>query len=524
MRRKKKETESKKEITENKEQVQKQGKSNKKGQPDKKEKVEKQEKVESQEKKRRKLFQKNKSRDIRSIIARPILFLVISFALLIFILFNLVLLYTLDSSLTHALKTARLTIEQYQSEEKAFTVDTLWEYCNRFALYQEKSIPITFALVDKDGNLRKTTDSDVKDQFEVVNKATEQGLSEGDVGRIQISNDKWYYVITYEPQEGTECLYFIASTETVREGLDASNQALITILSSLTILLLFVSYAIATHVTEPIKHLSEQAERIGEGTFVVEDIKSNCKELQKLQQSVRVMVERLDAYHDAQKMSLQNVSHEMRTPLMSIQGYAEGLKCGYFDVDSEAPDIIIEESKRLSAIVDQILLLSKLDTYNQPLSIQCYDLAERIDCYLKELEGYAYTKQIQLCTTYAKHKIMISTDDELLRNILVNIIANGIRYAKTKVSITTEQTDEKISIIVCDDGDGLSEEEIPFIFARFYKGAKGKYGLGLAMAKAAAQYLGGDIEASNTASHGAKFTVTFPTHYTKRKNETLSFR
>jgi signal transduction histidine kinase len=107
-----------------------------------------------------------------------------------------------------------------------------------------------------------------------------------------------------------------------------------------------------------------------------------------------------------------------------------------------------------------------------------------------------------------EYDVMVQIDDMLLSQTVMNIVSNCLRYAKTNVTISLEKTAETISLKISDDGDGIPETDIPFIFDRFYKGKNGNFGLGLAIAKSAAELLNGKITAYNQEK-GAVFEISF---------------
>lgn len=450
-----------------------------------------------------------KMRELRSIFARPILFLVIMMSLGIFILFNIVLIYTFDSSLSDSLSYISAAMERLYTDvpQQEITLEDLAQTHNHLLNNASKDTLVELIISDNDSNIKySSANLDYSTIKEILDTSKTHLFHHGKVQRLKVGKDLYY--LTKVDIDSQNNVYIFSSTYNFKIILKSTNRTLGSILIGVTILFLVVIYVVAVHLSKPIKKLSNQATDIGNGILFPVTIDSNSIELQTLADNLNIMVKRLKAFNESQKISLQNVSHELRTPLMSIQGYAEGLREGYFDDQKAAANIIIEESKRLSSIVDQILILSRMDTLNQPVHIIPISINDFVEEEVKKLEGYAFREGKHIKTSFSDEKIVVNADYSLLSNIIMNIISNSIRYAKTTIKIDVSTSADKLYIVISDDGCGLNEEDLKYIFTRFYKGKDGNFGLGMSTAKSAAQYMNGDIVAENNESGGAKFIIT----------------
>lgn len=222
------------------------------------------------------------------------------------------------------------------------------------------------------------------------------------------------------------------------------------------------------------------------------------------------MSEKLETYDKAQKTFLQNASHEFRTPLMSIQSYAEGIKYNVMDSNTAA-DIIIDESKRLTHLVEELLYLSRLDTIEENYHFDKVDLNELINTCIERMNGIALKDNITIEANIAECGIKLYADEEKLFRAITNIITNCLRYAESKISIELRNSaNRKVEIIISDDGPGFDTSELSNIFERFYKGKKGNMGLGLAITKNVIEKHNGIVLAENSNS-GAVFRIILPT-------------
>ena len=234
-------------------------------------------------------------------------------------------------------------------------------------------------------------------------------------------------------------------------------------------------------------------------------------ELGNLIRQVNHMSEALEAYDNAQKTFLQNVSHEFKTPLMAIQGHAEAI---LHDVlpPAEAAEIIVEETHRLNVMVNQLLYLSRLEAIDEVLDCQPVDLKSLIQTVVKRFEPTALQKNIALSIA-APEQALLLADEEKLMTALSNLLANACRYAKTAVTVTLETTTSHsgqatYQLIVEDDGPGFTAEDLGKAFDRYYSGKGGQSGLGLAIAKRVADMHQGHIHAENTDT-GARVVMVF---------------
>ena len=238
------------------------------------------------------------------------------------------------------------------------------------------------------------------------------------------------------------------------------------------------------------------------------NIPQDTLEFKQLYDNISIMVGRLETYDKNQKTFLQNASHELRTPLMSIQGYAEGIESGIFPDTKEAAQIIKRESIRLNELVSELLTLSRYESGTYKPQWEEVNLCHLLKDYTQRLMGLAAKSEKQLELLLPEYDVMIQTDDVILSQAVINIVSNCIRYARQKVTISLEKKGGIVSLIISDDGDGIPQNDIPFIFDRFYKGKNGNFGLGLAIAKSAAELLNGRIKAYNQ-EQGAVFEISF---------------
>ena len=210
---------------------------------------------------------------------------------------------------------------------------------------------------------------------------------------------------------------------------------------------------------------------------------------------------------ERQQTFFQNASHELKTPLMAIQGYAEGIQAGVMDAGSAA-EVILAESDRMTELVEELLDISKIDMGRQQLAFSEMDIRELLYDSIRAVEPAA-AGGIAIVPDFPEEPVMVSCDDTRLRRAVTNILSNGVRYARSQLRLTCRADKRHVTIWIQDDGDGIAEADLPHIFDRFYMGKSGKSGIGLALTREIIHLHNGTIRACN-GDTGAVFEISIP--------------
>ena len=211
---------------------------------------------------------------------------------------------------------------------------------------------------------------------------------------------------------------------------------------------------------------------------------------------------------ERQQTFFQNASHELKTPLMAIQGYAEGIQAGVMEAGSSA-EVILAESDRMTELVEELLDISRLDMGRQ-LTLSKVDLRELLYDSLRTVEPAAAHSGIAIVPDFPEEPVMVKCDDTQMRRAVTNILTNGLRYARSELRLTCRPGKRNVIIRIQDDGNGIAETDLPHIFDRFYMGESGKTGIGLALTKEIIHLHKGRICACN-GEPGAVFEISIPT-------------
>lgn len=264
--------------------------------------------------------------------------------------------------------------------------------------------------------------------------------------------------------------------------------------------------------------LSRFAKRIAKGDFQPVRGHIVSKELSELGDVMNQMAYKLEEADIEQKTFFQNASHELRTPLMSIQGYAEGLKYGVFESEEDrdnAINVIIDETGRLSGLVENLLSISKMDmsrSGNYEVKKQNIDVSRICDTIIDRVRGnFIHEDKAIINNIHLKKTYIYANENDMIR-CLENIFSNCLRYCSTAVTFkcSRDETGTNVIFEISDDGPGISPEVIDHLFERFSKGSDGKHGIGLALAKAIAEEHNGTVKAYNKPEGGACFDIIIP--------------
>ncbi|SHG08529.1 sensor histidine kinase [Ornithinibacillus halophilus] len=273
---------------------------------------------------------------------------------------------------------------------------------------------------------------------------------------------------------------------------------------------ILLSYFLTKKLVTPLSNLKLQLKKIENRKFNEVEPVVASGEIKEVAQSVYEMANELQRYINTQQTFFQNASHELKTPLMTIQGYAEGIKEKIFDDKEQEKglEVMVSEVNRLKKIINEMILLAKLESEQSVYKrerIIVNDLITKVNDRLKPLMN---EKHLRL-DYKIEEEIYLYADEEKMLRALLNLCFNAVRHAKTLVQIHVTKHKNQVKITIEDDGEGISEELIPHIFQRFVKGKSGETGLGLAIARAIIEQSGGRIEVGNTHQGGAIFTVVF---------------
>jgi len=279
------------------------------------------------------------------------------------------------------------------------------------------------------------------------------------------------------------------------------------------------AFLFARSMTKPLRAATGAYLRIASGDLSVrlgdDDARFSSRrdEIGDLVRSLDTMAASLERARRQERQFLLSVSHDLRTPLTSIRGFAEALVDGTMDDPGRAGEVIAAESRRLERLVRDLLDLAKLEARQFSLSARTVDLtdlvADAADGFLPTAERAQLTLDFE-----ADADCSAVVDPERLGQVLANLIENAMKYARTRVVVGLHRRGGGYAITVDDDGPGIATEDLPHVFDRAYTSDRRPTreigsGLGLNIVKELVQAMGATVTPT-TSDHGTTFTVMLP--------------
>jgi len=298
-----------------------------------------------------------------------------------------------------------------------------------------------------------------------------------------------------------------------------------TIVSALiaVVLALTLGGFLAYTMTRSLHELKEATVDIAKGKFGRQVKVRSKDEIGMLAVAFNQMSAALDRATKARRQMTADIAHDLRSPLSVITGYAEALNDKKLPGNQEVYNILLQEARHLDRLVDDLRLLSLADTGELPLVLQPTQPKALLERVVSRHIVASHQRQVELVIRVGEDCPQVNVDVERMSQVLDNLIVNAFRYTPQggKVTMEAVATHGEVLMRVKDTGSGISPEDLPHIFDRFYRGDKsrphnGESGLGLAIAKSIVEAHGGEIHADSKLGEGAEFTITLKPYYPEK--------
>lgn len=303
----------------------------------------------------------------------------------------------------------------------------------------------------------------------------------------------------------------LAFDQAVRNVLIAAG--VIAVLASLV-----VSLGVSGAIAGPVARLASAARRIAQGHYAERVPTGGPGELGELADSFNAMSASLEATETRRVQLVGDVAHELRTPLATLDGYLEGLEDGVVEPGDETWRLLRNETARLTRLVDDLQELWRAEARQLPLTIETVDGAavarDVVDRFAPQAAAHRVTLEIDLPAG-----LLVRADRDRLAQIVANYLSNAIRYSSDGGSVTVRarRVGDAVELGVVDHGPGLTPEQCSAVFERFYRvdasrsRVLGGSGIGLAIAKALADAMGGRVRATSAGpGTGSTFSLELP--------------
>jgi len=348
-------------------------------------------------------------------------------------------------------------------------------------------------------------------------------------GTYPLKSDRLFlFVAVTIGQVGDQEIY-IALTDPERPFFDVLDEigASLVIAGGVTLVIsLLVAVLLARSIARPITQLTQATQAIAHGQYEHRVPVQGRDELGRLATSFNAMADQVQRARQREKDLVANVSHELKTPITSIQGFAQAILDGAVQGGEgvrRAAQTIFDETARMARLISNLLTLARLDAGQSPPAHELLDLTQLLPRWLERFRARAIAQNETLVAAIDPLP-PITGDAGQLEQVLANLLDNALKYnrpggtitvtAKFKPARTPLSPAAWITIAVSDEGTGIPKEDLPHLFERFYRGDKARTapgsGLGLAIAHEIVRAHGGRIEVESTVERGSTFTIYLP--------------
>ena len=333
---------------------------------------------------------------------------------------------------------------------------------------------------------------------------------------------KYPHYVTFMPMN-SERKHFVFATSPLSEAhtLLSRISRLFYLWAIIPLVFMVVAIYIMTYrLTKPLKSMSVAAKAMAKGDFSKRVPVTSDDEIGELAASFNMMTNSLSRLESMRRSFVGNVSHELKTPMTTIGGFIDGILDGTIkDADRNYYlNIVSQEVKRLSRLVNGMLSVSKLESGEAALKISEFDFYELLCTIMISQEQRIEEKQLDIVGLDNMQSTKLFADKDMLYQVVYNLIDNAIKFTDNsgKISFTLEEDGKNVTFTVTNTGKGIAAAELPYIFERFYKGDKSRSdvknstGLGLYIVKTIVSAHGGKISVMSKENQFTAFKVLLP--------------
>lgn len=403
--------------------------------------------------------------------------------------------------------------EQYSDNE--------WNYKNIEKItYNSLDKGIIVALYDKEDKEIMNIEKNSKDKCNRIMNFIKSSM-EGKYGSTTSQFEPVYYPLIKSGEKIGEVRVkfygpiFYMQNELV--FLDIVNKIILGIGVLLILASTIMGFIISRSITRPINKLMTKAKYISKGEYDKKiEINTDILEINDLINSINNLSQSIKEQENIRKRLTGDISHELKTPLTNIQSHLEAMIDGIWEPTEERLLSVKEEAERLSSLVSDMQKLNKYDESSIKLKKDNVNISDIICFVIFQFSNLAKSKNIKI--EYEKKNISLYCDKDKITQALVNILSNAIRYSNEGSTIFIEEKlkDNKVIISIEDQGIGISEEDLKYVFERFYRADKsraratGGTGIGLTIVKSIVSSHGGEVKLESKLGEGSKFTIILP--------------
>ncbi|WP_102346171.1 sensor histidine kinase [Bacillus sp. Marseille-P3661] len=310
------------------------------------------------------------------------------------------------------------------------------------------------------------------------------------------------------------------SLEDIYQSIALFRQSLMLSVTGAIIIALGFTYIVSNRLSRPLLEMEKATRNLAKGKLHTRVVSQSKDEIGLLADAINDLAVELYDYRENRKEFLASISHELRTPMTYIKGYAQVIRNQLYETEDEKERYLLtieQESEKMSRLIEDLFELSKMELNKLDIQVEWIDVIEVMERAIWKTKQKVSEKNLKLKFNFEPNVALLHVDGFRLEQIFINLIENAIRYTNQgQIDINIWQSKKSVKITVQDTGKGIPEKDLPFIFDRFYRVEKsrskeyGGTGLGLAIVKNLTSLMHGQIEVKSELSKGSCFTFTFP--------------
>ncbi len=393
-----------------------------------------------------------------------------------------------------------------------------------------KEDAITVCVTDADGVIQMIAAPDGTaakvDGYIMPSSVIQQVRNTGsyaEVGQLGVIGDRSSYTVGTGVQDDNgelSSMVFVYTQDATAAGVVRhSTQTLVLILLVTLVVALIISFILSQHMTRPLKAIAAAAKEFAAGNFEVRVPEDNrCYEIDELAVSFNNMARDLDQLEELTRGFISNVSHEFKTPMTTIGGFVDGMIDGTIPADQRDKylHIIAEETRRLSRMVGRMLDAAKIQSGELLINPAPMDFSAMTTQILLSFEQKIEKKQLDVCCELDDRLIVMGDRDHLYRAVY-NLVDNAVKFINEggRLCLRAHPEGEFCAFSISNTGTGISSDDLPHIFDRFYKADRSRSmdktgaGLGLYIVKNIINLHGGEISVRSDGGE-TEFEFTLP--------------
>ena len=373
-----------------------------------------------------------------------------------------------------------------------------WKLQNLYSQYSSYCI-----IIDRTGRVLVYIDPSLLNDQEVLSTLTSDELTNtlsrvvaGEEVELTANTDRGTMFTVAIPWKQNErvmgAVVIQTAAQTVRTNFRHTMIPVLIAALAATLLAVILFSWLARQLTQPLTQMELSANAIAKGNFTIRAPETGTREIRALAASFNDMAVQMESLETSRRDFIANVSHELRSPLTSVQGYLQGLQDGTFPPEDRSKylSVALDETRRLSKLVSSLLNLSRIERDDIPLNYSIFDLNELARRVLITKENQIEEKHIEIEAYFGTEHCPVYADQDQITQVLVNLLDNALKFTpdQGRIAIATRADGDTVFCRVSDTGTGVSADDAPHIFDRFYKADKAHTtghgtGLGLAICK-----------------------------------------